>query len=112
MCRALSSQIGELEQVLSSHVTEDERRTEDLQNLQDEVETLREELTFKEHQSGELEQAALKEKERTALLEAEVQVGGANLMCLWGPYSETYVIGSRIVRVASRIVRVASRIVS
>ena len=69
------SQIGELEQLLSTSVLELERRTEELQNLQDEAETLREELTFKDHQISELEQAVLREKERASSLEGELQVG-------------------------------------
>ena len=50
-----------------------ERRTEELQTLQDEAETLREELTFKDHHVGELERAILKEKEQVGSLESEVQ---------------------------------------
>ena len=80
-------------------MAEHERRTEDLQNLQVEltscvacsipgqrivlhgvillqveVETVREEVTFKDHRMCEVEQAVLKEKERVATLEGEVQV--------------------------------------
>ncbi len=67
------NQIGELEQLLSSHVVELERQTEDLQALQDEAETLREEMTFKDHRISELEQAVVREKERGSSVEGEVQ---------------------------------------
>ena len=41
---------------------------------QDEVETAREELTFKDHRISELELAVRKEKEHAAALENETQV--------------------------------------
>ena len=68
--------MGELEQQLSSHVSEEEQQTQELQNLRDEAETLREEATFKDHRNSKLEQAVLHEKERVTDLEGEVQVGG------------------------------------
>ena len=43
--------------------------------LQDEVETSREELTFKDHRISELEQALRGEKEHSASLTTDVQVG-------------------------------------
>ena len=73
----LLPQVGELEQQLSSRASEEEQQTQELQNLRDEAETLREEATFKDHCTSELEQAVLHEKERGAGLEVEVQVGGA-----------------------------------
>jgi len=39
------------------------------------VETIREEVTFKDHRISELEQAVLKEKEHVTKMEGEVQVG-------------------------------------
>ena len=47
--------------------------------LQVEVETVREEVTFKDHRICEMEQAVLKEKERVTALEGEVQV----CECVW-----------------------------
>jgi len=47
--------------------------------LQVEVETVREEVTFKDHRICEMEQAVLKEKERFTALEGEVQV----CECIW-----------------------------
>lgn len=66
-------QIGELEQLLSSQVAERERRTEELQTLQDEMDTAREEISFKEHRILALEMAVLKEKEQVASMEGEMQ---------------------------------------
>ena len=43
--------------------------------VQDEVETGREELTFKEHRISEVEQALRREKEHVASLTVETQVG-------------------------------------
>ena len=68
-------QIGELEQQLSSQVLEFERASEELQNITDEVETLREELGFREHQVGELERTLAREREAATRSEGEVQVG-------------------------------------
>ena len=39
------------------------------------METIREEVTFKDHRINELEQAVLKEKEHVTKMEGEVQVG-------------------------------------
>jgi chromosome segregation ATPase len=65
--------IGELEQVVATNVADLERQTEDLQNMQDEVETGREELTFKSHRINDLEQALRQEKEHSTSLTAEMQ---------------------------------------
>ena len=66
-------QVGELEQLLSSREADYERATEELQNIEDEVDTLRDEMTFKEHRIGELEQAYVGEKGHVTSLEGEVQ---------------------------------------
>ena len=90
----LSPQVGELEQRLSSRASEEEQQTQELQNLRDEVETLREEATFKDHCTSELEQAVLYEKERAAGLEVEVQVGGLEVIYLGFCPHRLAVVGS------------------
>ena len=52
------------------------------------METIREEVTFKDHRISELEQAVLKEKEHVTKMEGEVQVGvvhvrrGGGVVCV------------------------------
>lgn len=65
--------MGELEQSLSSREADCDRTTEQLQNIEDEVETLQAEMTFKEHRISELEQAFVREKDQVSSLEVEVQ---------------------------------------
>lgn len=62
-----------MEQLLSSREADYERATEELQNIEDEVDTLRNEITFKEHRISELEQAFVREKGQVTSLEAELQ---------------------------------------
>ena len=62
-----------MEQLLSSREADYERATEELQNIVDEVDTLRNEITFKEHRISELEQAFVREKGQITSLEAELQ---------------------------------------
>ncbi|KAL5466847.1 hypothetical protein EMCRGX_G030998 [Ephydatia muelleri] len=64
---------ADVEEQMGAKISEFERVTEELQCLQDEVDTLREELTFKEHGCRELEQALGREKEHVVSLETEVQ---------------------------------------
>ena len=59
--------------MLSSREADYERATEELQNIEDEVDTLRNEITFKEHRISELEQAFVREKGQVTSLEAELQ---------------------------------------
>ena len=62
-----------MEQLLSSREADYERATEQLQNIEDEVDTLRNEITFKEHRISELEQTFIREKGQVTSLEAELQ---------------------------------------
>ena len=62
-----------MEQLLSSREADYERATEQLQNIEDEVDTLRNEITFKEHRISELEQAFVLEKGQVTSLGAELQ---------------------------------------
>ena len=62
-----------MEQLLSSREADYERATEQLQNIEDEVETLRDEMTFKEHRISELERGFVVEKNQVTSLEVEVQ---------------------------------------
>lgn len=59
--------------MLSSREADYDRATEQLQNIEDEVATLRDEITFKEHRIDGLEQAFVAEKNRATSLETEVQ---------------------------------------
>lgn len=67
------NQVGELEQSLSSREADYDRATEEVQNLEDEVATLRDEMALKEHRISELEQLYVTEKSRVVSLETEVQ---------------------------------------
>ena len=62
-----------MEQLLSSREADYDRATEQLQNIEDEVDTLRDEMTFKEHRIREHEQAFVREKGHVTSLEGEVQ---------------------------------------